>query len=112
MSASYFFPLADAAVVSAFGQAVTYTQASGGSPFSLGVLVDTGGKFSQPLAPMAASVFVPAAYTAIPGGPQKGDLLQITPGFMGLESGSYKVQEIQPDSNETAAYLLIRWTGQ
>ncbi len=116
MSALVYFQAVDLAVVAAFGQSVQYSRPAGPSfdavdPFALSVIVDTGGKYADPQGDYAAILFVPAAGTAIPLGPQKGDLIEITPGFSGLSAGSYFVQMVRQDSVEGAAQLAIRWTG-
>lgn len=117
MSALFYFPLVDQAVVGAFGQSVTYsrplsTSFSAVSGFALKVAVDSSGKYGDPNSKIAGSLLVPSAASAIPLGPQKGDLVEVTPGFKGLTAGSYVVQEIHwNDPQQGTAFLMIRWMG-
>jgi hypothetical protein len=117
LSALFYFPLVDTAVVASFGQSVTYSRPANAvfshvAGFALSVAVDASGKYGDPNSKIAASLLVPLAATAIPFGPQKGDLVEVTPGFKGLSAGSYVVQEIQwSDPQQGTALLLIRWTG-
>lgn len=106
----------NSAIIAAFGQTVVYSRPSsptsdGLAPFNLSVSIETGPGYQEPTSKFMARVL--ADLSQIPGGPQKGDLMVITPGLHpGSSSETYSVGEIYRDPETSTTYLLIRWTGQ
>lgn len=107
MSASFYFPLADAVLISAFGRSVQYSRPesslfSGIPPFSVSGVLNTDGQYADPMGAIYGALFVVAA--DIPGNPQKGDLVLI--------DRTYIVKEVFYDAGEGWARLMLRYSGQ
>lgn len=76
--------------------------------FAVPAIINTSGEFASPTGPIYADVFLQTS--AIPLGPQKGDLIAINDSA--VQDGTYLVQEIFWDRRAGSAHLKVRWTGQ
>jgi hypothetical protein len=102
-----------ALLASAWAEAVAYSRPGNAildpvAAFTISVVIDTSGEYSDPSRPIYADVFLQVA--TIPLGPQKGDELVIADGA--IRGGTYVAQEICWDRRAGSAHLKVRWLSE
>lgn len=98
-----------------FGVTATYSRPASGqfspiAPFALSVSIETGRGYEDPTTPLYGEVGI--QQSAVPLGPQKGDLIVLANPTPLLPSGTYAVHEIYSDDQTGWCRAMIRWTGQ